>query len=154
MCCEEEFLRRLRERGFRLTLQREMVLRILHEAADHPTAEEIYAQVSAVSSAVDLSTVYRTLELLQALDLVAPFDLGDGQRRYELLTAHHLHHHLHCRGCGKLITIDAADVQPLLDALRHSQGFAAQLEHLVIPGLCRECAQKAGRTAGPARQAA
>ncbi len=151
MCCEEEFLRKLRERGYRLTLQREMVLRILHEAPDHPTAEEIYARVSAVSSAVDLSTVYRTLELLQALQLVTSFELGDGQRRYELLTVHHPHHHLLCRGCSKLLKIDAAELQPLVDALRDSQGFAAQLEHMVIPGLCRECAWKA---AGSASQAA
>ncbi len=154
MCCEEEFLRKLRERGYRLTLQREMVLHILHEAPDHPTAEEVFSRVSAVSSAVDLSTVYRTLELLQALDLVTSFELGDGQRRYELLTVHHPHHHLLCRGCGKLLKVDAAELQPLVDALRGSQGFVAQLEHMVIPGLCRECARDAGQTAGAARQAA
>ena len=144
MCCEEKFLQQLRERGLRFTPQRELVLRILHEGIEHPTAEEIFARVSAVSPAVDLSTVYRTLELLQALDLVASFDLGDGQRRYELLTIHHPHHHLLCRGCGRLITIEAAEAQPLVDALQQSHGFAAQLEHLVIPGLCKACSDAAG----------
>ena len=141
MCCEEKFEHELRERGFRLTLQRELVLRILHEAAEHPTAEEIFARVSAVSPVVDLSTVYRTLELLQSLNLVASFDLGDGHRRYELLTVHRPHHHLLCQRCGKLATIDAAEIQPLLGALRQHYGFEAQVQHLVITGLCRECLQ-------------
>lgn len=143
MCCEDKFLERLRERGFRLTPQREIILHVLHEDMEHPTAEEIHARVSAVSAAIDLSTVYRTLELLQQLDLVSSFELGDGQRRYELLSVHHPHHHLLCRGCGKLVTIEAAEVQPLLEALRQSRGFEAQLEHMVIPGLCGECAQAA-----------
>lgn len=145
MCCEEEFLQRLRDRGFRLTPQREIILHVLHEDMEHPTAEEIYARVSSVSAAIDLSTVYRTLELLQGLNLVSSFDLGDGQRRYELLTVHHPHHHLLCRGCGRLATIEASEAQPLLDSLRQSRGFEAQLEHMVIPGVCQECAQ-AGRS--------
>ncbi len=139
MCCEERFLQHLRERGFRLTPQREMVLHVLHDAEEHATAEELYARVSALSSAVDLSTVYRTLELLEEFRLVASFDLGDGQRRYELLTVHRPHHHLHCRNCGKLVTLDAQELQPLLDQLAQAHGFQGQIEHWVIPGLCQEC---------------
>ena len=82
MCCEERFLQQLRERGFRLTPQREMVLHVLHDAEEHASAEELYARVSVLSSAVDISTVYRTLELLEEFHLVASFDLGDGERRY------------------------------------------------------------------------
>ena len=154
MCCEERFVRELRERGLRLTLQRETVLRILHEATEHPTAEEIHAWANAVCPAIDLSTVYRTLDLLQSIDLVASFDLGDGHRCYELLSVHRPHHHLLCQRCGKLATIDATEVQPLLDALRHGHGFEAQLEHLVIPGCCQECLQAAEQAAGSAQQVA
>jgi Fur family ferric uptake transcriptional regulator len=139
VCCEEKFLQQLRERGFRLTPQREMVLHVLHDAEDHATAEELYARVRVLSSAVDLSTVYRTLELLEDFHLVAAFDLGGGERRYELLTTHHPHHHLHCLGCGKLITLEAQALQPLENHLAQSHGFGAQLDHWVIPGYCQEC---------------
>ena len=152
MCCEERFLQQLRERGFRLTPQREMVLHVLHDAEEHATADELFARVSALSAAVDLSTVYRTLELLEELDLVASFDLGDGERRYELLTVHRPHHHLHCRSCGKLVTVEALELQPLLDGLAQAYGFVARVEHWVIPGLCIECQTATHQT--PAYQAA
>jgi len=139
VCCEDRFLQQLRERGFRLTPQREMVLHVLHDAKEHATAEELYARVRVLSSAVDLSTVYRTLELLEDFHLVASFDPGNGGRRYELLTTHRPHHHLHCVGCGKLITLEAQALQPLLDHLAQTYGFNAQLDHWVIPGLCHEC---------------
>lgn len=148
MCCEGRFARELRQRGFRLTPQREMVLQVLHGLPGHATAEEVYARVSALSTAVDPSTVYRTLELLEELHLVASFDLGDGQRHYALLSVHHLHGHLRCQECGRLITIEAQALQPLLDLLARAHGFEAQVDHWVIPGLCREC------QAAPAHQAA
>ncbi len=153
MCCEERFSQELRQRGFRLTPQREMVLQVLHDLPGHATAEEVYARVSALSAAVDPSTVYRTLELLEELRLVASFDLGDGQRHYALLPVHHLHAHLRCQGCGRLITVGAQELQRLLDALTGADGFRVQVDHWVIPGLCREC-QASGDRAVPAHQAA
>lgn len=139
MCCEEMFLERLRAAGLRLTPQREMVLQVLHDVGSHATADEIYARVAERSAAVDLSTVYRTLELLQQFHLLAVIDLGDGQRRYELLGLHGPHHHLHCHACGRLERIEDAELQPLRDGLASGRGFAAELQHLIIPGLCATC---------------
>lgn len=139
MCCEDRFVHELRQRGGRLTPQREMVLQVLHSLPGHATAEEVYARVSALSAAVDLSTVYRTLELLEELRLVASFDLGDGQRRYALLSVHRAHDHLRCQRCGQLITLEAQELQPLLDRLAQAHGFKAQVDHWVIPGLCADC---------------
>ncbi len=139
MCCESVFLKRLRERGLRLTPQREMILSALHDLDRHATAEEIYALVSKQSTAVDLSTVYRTLELLQQLHLVASLDLGDGQNHYELLGVHGQHHHLLCRKCRKLVRVEHEELQGLLEGLAAAHGFSAEPEHLVITGLCADC---------------
>ena len=139
MCCEEVFLKKLHDRGFRITPQREMVLSVMHHIDGHATVEEIFALVHALSSSVDVSTVYRTLELLQEFRFVASFDLGDGQRRYELLTVHGRHHHLHCRSCGQLVRVEHEQVRPLVEHLAQAYGFEAELDHLIIPGLCREC---------------
>jgi Fur family ferric uptake transcriptional regulator len=102
MACEKVFLHKLRERGFRLTPQREMVLSAMHEIKGLTTADEIHARVQEQSSAVDISTVYRTLELLQEFQLVACVDPGDGQHRYELLGIHGPHIHLVCQACGEV----------------------------------------------------
>ena len=148
MGCKHYFREQLRSRGFRLTPQREIVLDVLHETEGHVTADDVYDRVRAISSAVDISTVYRTLELLRDLDLVAEIDLDSGQRRYELVGVEGPHHHIHCRSCGKLIPLDAEIVQPLVDSLAKSHGFRAEPSHLVIDGLCEECAE-AGRSELP-----
>jgi Fur family transcriptional regulator, ferric uptake regulator len=139
MCCEEKLLKQLHGNGFRLTPQREMVLHVMHDISNNATIDEIYARVSVLSSAVDLSTVYRTLDLLENFGLVSSFKLGDGQRHYELLSLHHSHFHLLCRNCGSLVAIDDLELQPLRDVLAQNHGFQMQLDHLVIPGLCKTC---------------
>ncbi len=139
MSCEEAFFRQLREQGFRLTPQREMVLSVLHEIEGFATTEEIHQRVSAISSSVDISTVYRTLELLQDFHMVASVDPGDGQRRYELLGLHGRHLHLVCRSCGKIVGVEAEAIEPFADWMKEQHGFVLDLEHLSVPGLCPEC---------------
>ena len=141
MACEEVFLQRLRERGLRLTPQREMVLSAMHETEGLATADEIYSRVQVLSAAVDLSTVYRTLDLLQEFNMVACIDPGDGQHRYELLGVHGPHIHLVCQSCGKVSGIEPEEARPLAARLEARYGFIVDLDHLSISGLCRECAQ-------------
>lgn len=140
MTCQEVFFKQLRERGFRLTPQREMVLSALHEIEGFATADEIYERVSALSSSVDISTIYRTLELLQDFRLVASVDPGDGQRRYELVGIHGQHFHLVCRSCGRIIGMEPQAIESFATRMRAHHGFQIDLEHLSIPGLCWECA--------------
>lgn len=139
MSCEEVFFRRLRERGFRLTPQREMVLSVLHEVEDFATAEEIHERVGAMSSSVDISTVYRTLELLQEFHMVASVDPGDGQRRYELLGVHGHHFHLVCRSCGKIMGVDPEAIESFAARMKEGYSFELAVEHLSVPGLCEDC---------------
>jgi Fur family ferric uptake transcriptional regulator len=139
LCCEDKLLQQLHDRGFRLTPQREMVLRVLHDIDGNATIEDIFTRVSALCSAIDLSTVYRTLDLLESFNLVSSFKLGDGQRHYELLTLHHPHFHLLCHSCGSLESIDAYELQALRSQLAQDHGFKMQLDHLVLPGLCPKC---------------
>ena len=141
MACEEVFLKRLRDRGLRLTPQREMILSVMHDVEDLATAEEIYAQVQSLTSAVDISTIYRTLDLLQKMDIVACVDPGDGQHRYELLGVHGPHIHLICASCGEVTGIDLHEAGPLAERLLGDYGFVADLDHLSISGLCRACAE-------------
>ncbi|MCL7452152.1 MAG: transcriptional repressor [Anaerolineae bacterium] len=145
MACEQVFIRQLRERGFRLTPQREMILSVLHDIDGLATADEIYGRVHSISSSVDISTVYRTLDLLQGLDLVSCVDAGDDQRRYELLGVHGPHLHLVCQGCGQVIAADLEMAQAFAERLNVEYGFQAALDHLSIPGLCPACADAGDR---------
>ncbi len=139
MSCEELLLEHLRARGLRLTPQRELVLATLHHIEGPATAEEIYARVHAVSASVDISTVYRTLELFQEFQLVSSFDPGDGKRRYEHLGVEAPHHRLVCRSCGQVIPIEQADVRPLAEHLATAYGFTVDEGDLTISGLCATC---------------
>jgi Fur family ferric uptake transcriptional regulator len=116
-----------------------MVLSVMHQVKDFATAEEIYDRVQALSSAVDISTVYRTLELLQEFHLVALVDPGDGRRRYQLLGVHEPHIHLVCRSCGKIIGVDLEVAQPLIKQLEEQYGFQVDADDLSIPGQCLAC---------------
>jgi Fur family ferric uptake transcriptional regulator len=140
MSCEENFFKQLRERGFRLTPQREIVLSVMHKMDGFATADEIYERVHAVTSSVDISTVYRTLGLLQEFRVVTSLDPGDGQRRYELLGLGGPHLHLICRSCGEVRGAELESARALADHLRDHYGFTADLARLSISGLCQACA--------------
>ena len=144
MACEETFLRELRERGFRMTPQREMVLSAMHETEGLATADDIYRRVQRVSNAVDISTVYRTLELLQEFSLVASVEGGDGQRSYELLAGHGRHAHLVCRKCGAVLGAEMEPFDALAETLRQCHGFSMDLENLTLAGQCAACAAPGG----------
>jgi len=151
MSCEDQFARSLRQRGYRLTAQRKAILAALHEAHGLVSAEDLHVMVAPRVASADLSTVYRTLDLLQEVALVGCVRLESGEHRYELLGTHGPHLHLVCRRCGQVIGAPAALARGLADALAAECGFSADVESLSIPGLCAACAGEVNPpAAGPA----
>lgn len=139
MACESIFLEKLRKSGLRLTPQREMVLSVMHQIEGAATVEEIHSRVRALSTAVDISTVYRTLDLLRAFGLVARVETGHEQHLYEHLGVHGPHLHLVCQSCGNITGVDLQEATPFLAKLRATHGFEGRLDDVTIPGLCWEC---------------
>ncbi len=133
-----ELLEALRERGFRLTPQRMMVLEAIESSDDHISAEEIHAKARAQYPYMNISTVYRTLDLLKELGLAAEADMGGGRLVYHP-EGKAQHHHLVCRKCGKVTDIDVSVFRQLRDNLRDEYGFDADLEHIGIFGTCTRC---------------
>ena len=132
---------KLSQAGHRLTPQRLMIVSAIENSSDHISAEEIYAQVAAKFPNVNISTVYRTLELLQRLGLVTETDLGGGRVRYHPAEKGH-HHHLICEQCGAVIDLDESVLAPLKDALLRQCNFVADLKHIGIFGRCLKCSQQ------------
>ena len=131
-------LSKLSEQGYRLTPQRMLVLAAIENSKHHISAEEIYAQVVDKYPHVNISTVYRTLELLNRLGLVTETDLGGGRVRYHPADKGH-HHHLVCQECGKIIDLDESVLSSLKDVLFREYKFSADLRHLAIFGHCADC---------------
>ncbi len=115
-----------------------MVVDALHSVDQHISAEEIFAQVRARYPYANISTVYRTLELLKELGLVTEIALGDGRVRYHPAEKGH-HHHLVCQKCGSMIDLPELVLLSLEEALSRDYQFKADLKHLAIFGLCAKC---------------
>src|SRR5512140_1892780 len=98
-------LENLRQRGHRLTPQREMVLSVVCANEGHISADEILKRVRKRYPYLNKSAVYRTLDLLTRVNLVHPTDLGQGCTEYEIHQHPH-HHHLLCRHCHKMIEVN------------------------------------------------
>lgn len=128
---------KLRGSGYRLTPQRELILGAV-EKLRHATPDEVYAEVRTHSTAVNISTVYRTLEVLEELGLVRHAHLADRAPTYHAVTGH-AHFHLVCRNCGRVESVDPTVVQPFVELLRSDRNFVADVGHLTVFGECEEC---------------
>lgn len=133
---------RLRASGRRLTAQRELILQTVNRLG-HATPEEVHAALrneaqSGAARPVNVSTVYRTLELLEGLGLVRHAHLSDRAPTYHsVLTPDHIH--LVCRPCGALIEASQADVAPLVTTLAEHHSFTVDVGHLTVFGACADC---------------
>jgi len=133
-----DMVSKLSEQGYRLTPQRMMILAAIENSNDHISAEEIYTQVAAKYPHVNISTVYRTMELLKELDLVTETNFGEGRVRYHPADKGH-HHHLVCQECGAIIDLDESVLSSLKSVLLQEYKFSADLRHLAIFGRCVNC---------------
>ena len=128
----------LRRSGQRLTPQRMMVLSALAQQGGHVTAETLLELVKPDYPYINLSTIYRTLDMLVELGLVAETDLGSGVRQFELLGSHP-HHHLVCQRCGTTIEVGDETLQPLRERLQTLYDFEPRMDHFAIFGICPHC---------------
>jgi Fur family ferric uptake transcriptional regulator len=131
----------LRRRGYRITPQRMMILSCIEDSDNHITAEDIYAQVVEKDPGLNISTVYRTLELLKELGLIYEIDLGEGRVGYHPEGKGH-HHHLICRKCHSITDINESVLFSVKAVLLQAFGFDADLKHLALFGLCEKCRKK------------
>ncbi len=134
----QTYINALRNLGYRITPQREMIVEALAHSPHHVTAEEIYGQVHARARAVNIATIYRTLDLLVEHGLASRAGLQDGRVVYAA-SNHGPHLHLVCRACGSVIDASQEMLSSLEGQIRQRYEFAADLQHLTIAGLCNSC---------------
>lgn len=132
-----EWQERLRERGYRATPQRELVLAAVQRLR-HATPDEVLAEVRRTSTSLNLSTVYRTLEVLEEVGLIRHAHLSDRAPTYHAMGDDE-HFHLVCRGCGTVLSVGSGEASAFVTALRDEHGFTADLGHLTVFGTCADC---------------
>ncbi|MCU1591594.1 MAG: transcriptional repressor [Frankiales bacterium] len=130
----------LRARGYRLTAQRQLVLEAVGELG-HATPEEIAGAVRRTATAVNISTVYRTLELLEELGLVQHTHLGHGAPTYSIPSDDD-HVHLVCRDCGGVDEVANSVVDDVVRRLSAERGFSVDVGHFAVFGRCRACSTR------------
>jgi len=130
----------LRSRGYRVTPQRQLVLEAVARLS-HATPEEIAASVQQTASGVNISTIYRTLELLDSLGLVTHTHLHHGAPT-DHLASEAGHVHLVCQTCGKIDEASPDEIAPLTKALDQRHGFETNVSHLTVFGRCNDCRSK------------
>ncbi len=135
----DTLLEALRSRGLRLTAQRQLVLEAVRRLG-HATPEQIHQDVRATAAGVNITTVYRTLELLEELGLVTHTHLTHGAPTYHLAGTD-AHVHLVCRGCGAVSEVPPEKLEPMASMLARDADFFVDIGHVALFGLCGRCAE-------------
>ncbi|WP_338090494.1 Fur family transcriptional regulator [Planosporangium thailandense] len=133
----------LRARGLRLTAQRQLVLEAVYTLG-HATPDQVHEAVSRTAAGVNITTVYRTLELLEDLGLVRHTHLSHGSPTYHAV-GEDQHVHLVCRGCGEVDEVSPSVLDGLVQGLESSRGFSVDVGHVALFGTCRRCAGQPAR---------
>lgn len=133
----KEALDAIHSRGVRMTPQREAIVRVIFDAKTHVTAEDVHARVRRKMRGVNLTTVYRTLQLLETLGLVDHAHLGHDAATWTPAQAGH--HHLVCRVCGMVEELPEEVLAPFASQVSRKTGFDLELSHFALTGTCRDC---------------
>jgi Fe2+ or Zn2+ uptake regulation protein len=128
----------VRAQGGRATSSRRILLEVLFEANGHMSAEELTAAVQVRAPDVHLSTIYRNVEELQRLGVIAHSHLGHGPATY--LLASLAHAHFVCEECGIMIEAPDELFGGLARTAKEKVGFTINPHHFAILGRCRDCA--------------
>jgi len=127
----------LRERGFRLTASRRLVLEALFDADGPVSAEYITGRLR-----LDPTSVYRNLETLERQGLVRHVHLGHGPGLYALLGRGE-HEYIFCEQCGAVKALTPDQLDPVREQINERFGYHARFTHFAIVGICPTCAQQA-----------
>ena len=137
----------LHDARYKLTPQREVTVRVLLEnESSHLSAEDVFMKVKDKYPEIGLATVYRTLELLNELNILDKVNFGDGVSRYDLRKegAQHFHHHLICIHCGSVEEIEEDLLTDVEKIVSRDFNFDIIDHRLTFHGVCKLCKGKEG----------
>lgn len=115
---------RCAQAGLKMTGQRKVILQVLDTAEDHPSVEDVYERAKKIDSSISIATVYRTLSLLDEMNLVTRHEFKEAFARYEVNVGDdHHHHHLIDLETGKVIEFQNEDLEKLKKKIAKDLGY-------------------------------
>lgn len=130
----------IRASGKRMTRTRRAVLSVLERSQYPLSPTELYAQLKKHKVAIDLVTVYRNLVALKELGLVTQLELHqEGQVRYEMKEGRQHHHHIRCKGCGRIVDLLLCPLKKLTAVIEKETRFVVGDHSLEFSGWCPRC---------------
>lgn len=132
----------LKEKGYKLTKQRKSIIEVLIEnTGKFLSVEDIYLKSKNKYPQTNLSTVYRNMEVLEAIDIVHKTSINGSSSSYEITCSDHHHHHIICKNCGKTEAINFCPIKELSSKV-NSNGFTVTDHKLELYGYCHSCTKK------------
>jgi len=138
MDIDSDLIQTLHPQGYHLTRQRQLVMQILKENPGHLDAVMIFQEAKKRDERISLATVYRTLSLLKKAGLVEENRLGEDHGHFEAIQEHH-HFHFTCKGCGKVIEFEAAEIIEAARVFSDREGLQVAEIHFHLLGYCPDC---------------
>ena len=135
----DSLLRALRSRGLRISTARRMIVNFLFEARAPVSAQQI--AIGLDRTPLDLASVYRNLEKLEAIGVVRHFHAGHGPGRYVLIRDG-VQEYLTCDRCGAIEEIDQSEFDPLREDVEDRFGYRVRFTHFPMVGICPRCADR------------
>ncbi|MGQ3675419.1 Fur family transcriptional regulator [Xanthobacter sp. TB0139] len=118
-----------------MTEQRRVIARVLSDAQDHPDVEELHRRAVAIDDNISISTVYRTMKMLEDAGIVERHEFGDGRARYEQVSDQH-HDHLIDMKSGRVIEFHSEEIERLQEEIARKLGYRLcdhRLELYAVP---------------------
>lgn len=124
--------------GYKNTKQRQAISDLLEISKDPISAEEIYLKLSSKKISANLSTIYRSLEILEDKGVVTKTVINDGKALYELVKDEHTHRVI-CTKCNKMVAVELCPIAKMEDELKRTTDFDITGHRIEIYGICSEC---------------
>ncbi len=142
MANEKQIVEALRKRGNKITPQRLLTIKVLMTLDQHHfSVEELFQAVKLKNADVGMSTIYRTVQILEEMGFITKRNFDDGFARYELCERDekHWHHHLICLKCGKVIEMQGDFLEALEKEIEEKKDFIIINHELKVYGYCSDC---------------
>ena len=120
-----------------LTRQREVVLRVIRDAHEHLTANEVFGRAKDLLPTISFATVYNSLRFLKDANHIAEISFGNGASRFDRIT--HRHDHAICTSCGRLVDIEMDHPAEVMKKAARQSKFKPESIEFTLRGLCPDC---------------
>lgn len=143
----DEFKNILKEKGYKLTPQREKVLAtFIKNKYKHLSSEEIYKMVKKDYPQIGLATIYRTIQIMEKENIICRFDTEGDIIKYELMDINEKYQHPHCicLKCGRVLAIRQFSLNSIKTKLEKKYNFTVVSYNFKFYGICKKCGELEG----------